>query len=80
MDSYLKGNLLRFVNDLEDRNCEVLYVPRKNKWVIYYVATIDIEKDRELSISYGLDYWNNKMKVARNTLDQKNLKEVIKDL
>ena len=31
------GNLLRFVNDLENHNCYIAYVPDDNKWKLFYL-------------------------------------------
>ena len=54
------GNLLRFVNDYEVHNVEPLILPFKNKWRVYYKSNDYIEKDTELSISYGEKYWQSR--------------------
>ena len=35
---YIKGNLLRFVNDYKYHNVEVLTLPYKKMWRTYYLA------------------------------------------
>ena len=39
IDSREEGNLLRFVNDLENHNVKVNYVPHNNKWRVFYTTT-----------------------------------------
>ena len=53
LDSQSSGNLLRFVNDLDDHNVGVFQVPMGNLWNIFYICTKDIYKDYEISINYG---------------------------
>ena len=64
INSENKGNLLRFVNDLEDYNVEAFMAPIpkgiNGRWKVFYKTTKDIEPDEELSISYGISYWKNK--------------------
>jgi hypothetical protein len=63
-DSRLSGNMMRFVNDNpggRGRNCHVVQVPYKNRWLrVYMVGSKDILPGEELTISYGDGYWENR--------------------
>ena len=41
----LVGNLLRFVNDMGNYNCEPIFIVHENIWKLFYVATQDIDAD-----------------------------------
>lgn len=47
---------LQMINGLYN-NCEICY-DYDDEQIIYIVAMTDIEKDSELFISYGKDYWD----------------------
>ncbi|MBN2658304.1 MAG: SET domain-containing protein-lysine N-methyltransferase [Spirochaetales bacterium] len=54
----LEGNELRFVNHGNDCNLDVEHTLHKGLWVVFFVANRDIEKDEQLFVSYGEEYWN----------------------
>eukprot|EP00455_Lapot_gusevi_P015101 TRINITY_DN1761_c0_g1_i1.p1 TRINITY_DN1761_c0_g1~~TRINITY_DN1761_c0_g1_i1.p1 ORF type:complete len:245 (+),score=74.54 TRINITY_DN1761_c0_g1_i1:39-773(+) len=57
IDSRLRGNAMRFVNDRSDTNLIYMFVPYKNQWHIFYVTTKHVRQDEQFFISYGSAYW-----------------------
>jgi len=52
-----EGNEMRFVNHSDDFNVDVEHMIHDGHWIIFFKAARDIEKDEQLLISYGEDYW-----------------------
>ncbi|MDY6831659.1 MAG: SET domain-containing protein-lysine N-methyltransferase [Thermodesulfobacteriota bacterium] len=52
-----EGNEMRFVNHGNPPNLKVEHTLIDGQWVLFFVAGRDIEKDEELLISYGNEYW-----------------------
>lgn len=63
IDSRLRGNAMRFVNDAEDSemlNAESTYIPYGNFWRIVYIVTKNIRQDDQVFVSYGSNYWKSR--------------------
>lgn len=63
-DAMHKGNEMRFVNHNDNPNTKVIYVLAGNMWHICYVATRDITKGEQITVSYGNAYWKMRKKLA----------------
>jgi SET domain-containing protein len=55
----LEGNEMRFINHSPDSNVDVDHTLYKGQWVIFFRAARDIEKDEQLLINYGEQYWED---------------------
>ncbi|KAL7754352.1 hypothetical protein RI367_000333 [Sorochytrium milnesiophthora] len=68
LDAKQYGNWFRFANDGEPAaiNTGVVYVPYKNVWHVVYVAAKAIERDQEITVSYGESYWKDRTKLHSN--------------
>jgi hypothetical protein len=53
----LEGNEMRFVNHSDQFNVDVEHTIHNGNWVIFFKAASNIQKDEQLLISYGEDYW-----------------------
>jgi SET domain-containing protein len=60
LDGKFKGNELRFINHDQHPNTKCIDVLVNGKFYMCYVATHDIAKDAQLTISYGDGYWNSR--------------------
>jgi hypothetical protein len=61
VDARQHGNELRYVNDHQDPNCNVIYVIGYDKlWHVCYVARRAIKKGEQLFVSYGPSYWKTR--------------------
>ncbi|KAJ3188303.1 hypothetical protein HDU85_005454 [Gaertneriomyces sp. JEL0708] len=60
LDSQFIGNIGRFVNHDDNPNCDVIYVPWRNRWRIVYVTVRPIYPGEELTVSYGSNYWDSR--------------------
>ncbi|MFZ5564084.1 MAG: SET domain-containing protein-lysine N-methyltransferase [Thermodesulfobacteriota bacterium] len=54
-----EGNEMRFVNHGEPPNIKVEHTLIDGHWVLFFVAGRDIEKDEQLLVSYGSQYWED---------------------
>lgn len=54
----LEGNEMRFVNHGDNFNVDVEHTIHDGHWIIFFKAARDIQKDEQLLISYGDDYWD----------------------
>jgi len=68
----IEGNELRFVNHGSECNLDVEHTLHEGLWVIFFVANRDIEKDEQLLVSYGEEYWTGGFR----EFDQLNSREV----
>lgn len=68
IDGKYKGNELRFINHDDHPNTKCIDVLIGGRFYMCYVATQNIEKDTQLTISYGDGYWNSRK------IDPKNIK------
>jgi hypothetical protein len=55
----LEGNEMRFVNHSDNFNVGVEHTIHDGYWIIFFKAARDIQKDEQLLISYGDDYWDD---------------------
>ncbi len=53
-----EGNEMRFVNHGDNFNVDVEHTIHDGHWIIFFKAARDIQKDEQLLISYGDDYWD----------------------
>jgi len=53
----LEGNEMRFVNHSENFNVDVEHTLFRGHWIIFFKAARTIQKDEQLLISYGDQYW-----------------------
>ena len=60
IDGKFKGNELRFINHDEHPNTKCIDVLVNGQYFMCYVATKNIAKDAQLTISYGDGYWNSR--------------------
>jgi hypothetical protein len=60
VDGKYEGNELRFINHANNPNTKRIDVIVDNIFYICYVATKDIAKDEELTVSYGDGYWSSR--------------------
>jgi hypothetical protein len=60
VDGKYEGNELRFINHVEDPNTRRIDVVVNDKFYVCYVACRDIQKDEELTVSYGTGYWSSR--------------------
>jgi SET domain-containing protein len=55
----LEGNEMRFVNHSDNFNVDVEHTLFKGHWIIFFKAARTIQKDEQLLISYGEQYWGD---------------------
>ncbi len=55
----LEGNEMRFINHSNTPNVEVEHTLHQGQWVLFFKARQDIQKDEQLFISYGEQYWED---------------------
>ncbi len=60
IDGKFKGNELRFINHDQRPNTKCIDLLVDGKFYMCYVATKNIAKDTQLTISYGDGYWNSR--------------------
>lgn len=60
VDGKYEGNELRFINHANNPNTKRIDVIVGDKFYICYIASKDIEKDEELTVSYGAGYWDSR--------------------
>ena len=60
IDGKLKGNELRFINHDQRPNTKCIDVLVNGRFYMCYIATKDIAKDTQLTISYGDGYWDSR--------------------
>ncbi|MBN2618065.1 MAG: SET domain-containing protein-lysine N-methyltransferase [Spirochaetales bacterium] len=60
------GNEMRFANHDTNYNLDVEHTIVNNMWYIFFVANRNIEKDEELTIFYGEDYWDTEYRTVLN--------------
>ncbi|KAJ1560703.1 hypothetical protein HK405_006226, partial [Cladochytrium tenue] len=53
IDARFRGNMARFVNDVEDPNCDSIFVPYLGVWHVVYVSSRTIRAGEEVTVSYG---------------------------
>ena len=58
------ANELRFVNHGEQPNSKCVMVFSQGVWHLLYIATRDIHKDEEITISYGKRHWRHRVQLA----------------
>lgn len=63
IDGRTKGNVGRFVNHSENPNCDTVHVPYKNRWRTLYITNRPLLPDEELTVYYGVNYWNTRTKI-----------------
>ncbi len=54
----LEGNELRFVNHDINDNLNVEHTLHNGQWLIFFTAKRDIDKDEQLFVHYGDEYWS----------------------
>jgi hypothetical protein len=57
VDAKPKGSEMRFANHSFKPNLDVEHVVIDNCWYIFFIANKNIGKNKELTISYGEEYW-----------------------
>lgn len=62
IDSRFEGNMLRLVNHNDNPNTRVEYIPHNNLWQPCYITDTFIDKDEQIFVSYGQNYWKNRQK------------------
>lgn len=55
----LEGNEMRFVNHSNNFNVDVEHTLIQGQWIIFFKAARTIQKDEQLLISYGEEYWGD---------------------
>ncbi len=60
VDGKYEGNELRFINHAQDPNTKRIDIIIDDKFYICYIATKDIPKNKEITVSYGDGYWNSR--------------------
>ncbi len=60
IDGKFKGNELRFINHDQRPNTKCIDVLIDGKFYMCYIATKNIAKDTQLTISYGDGYWDSR--------------------
>ena len=60
VDGKYEGNELRFINHAHNPNTKRIDIVMGNKFYICYIASKDIKKDEELTVSYGAGYWDSR--------------------
>ena len=60
VDGKLKGNELRFINHDEHPNTKCIDVLANGRFYMCYIATKNIAKNTQITISYGDGYWNSR--------------------
>ncbi|MBP6892243.1 SET domain-containing protein-lysine N-methyltransferase [Candidatus Babeliales bacterium] len=60
IDGKLKGNELRFINHDQRPNTKCIDLFVNGRFYMCYVATKNIAKDAQLTISYGDGYWDSR--------------------
>ena len=63
LDGGIYGNELRFINHSDDLNTCPIEVHDGTTWVNCYYASKDINKDHEVFVSYGENYWKDRAKI-----------------
>jgi len=59
-----KGNLGRFINHSDNRNCEPRATLINGLLRIFFIAIKEIPKDDQISINYGINYWRRRKKLS----------------
>lgn len=54
-----EANEMRFVNHGRNPNVDVEHMLHHGQWIIFFKASRNIEKDEQLLISYGEEYWQD---------------------
>ena len=62
----LEGNEMRFVNHSNNFNVDVEHTLIQGQWIIFFKAARTIQKDEQLLISYGEEYWGDEYREFRD--------------